>query len=169
MLILEIFSGKNSIKSIANDMGFEVVSMAENGEADMIVDILTWDFTEYETGMFHMIWFRMDEFTNELIQQALEIMEHFVPKHWILEGPTSLGDEWFMYGIPFNDLTLCKYNCMYYKKIRVYNNIYDWKPRPLCNFDCSAMNESGTRHKPFNESKNVLPVEYIKSVLMKIN
>ena len=47
--------------------------------------------------------------------------------------------------IPFNAIEYCKYGMKYRKRTRIWNNIADWKPKPLCNKDCNSMN--GNKHK----------------------
>ena len=46
---------------------------------------------------------------------------------------------------PYKDVDYCKYGFNYRKRTRLWNNLYQWKPRDLCKKDCNAMN--GNRHK----------------------
>ena len=39
----------------------------------------------------------------------------------------------------------CKYGMPYRKRTRLWNNLTNWKPRPLCNKDCGMM--EGNKHK----------------------
>ena len=41
-----------------------------------------------------------------------------------------------MLDIPFNDLDYCKYGMKYRKRTRIWNNLNNWIPKPLCKKDC---------------------------------
>ena len=41
-----------------------------------------------------------------------------------------------MIDIPFNDLDYCKYGMLYRKRTRIWNNLINWQPKPLCKKDC---------------------------------
>ena len=49
-----------------------------------------------------------------------------------------------MWGLPFDDIDYCKYGMPYRKRTRIWNNVFTWEPRPLCNKDCGNM--SGNKH-----------------------
>ena len=55
MKILELFSGTGSIGKVCKKRGYEVVSLDRDLEADIMEDILTWDYTKYEVGFFDLI------------------------------------------------------------------------------------------------------------------
>ena len=50
-----------------------------------------------------------------------------------------------MYGMPYTDIDYCKYGMLYRKRTRLWNNVFNWIPRPLCKKDCNSMD--GNRHK----------------------
>ena len=50
-----------------------------------------------------------------------------------------------MYGMPYTDIDYCKYGMPYRKRTRLWNNVFNWIPRPLCRKDCNSMD--GNRHK----------------------
>ena len=56
--MLELFKGTGSIGKIAEEMGYEVVSLdiLAKYKPTIVSDILTWDYTEYEPGYFDVIW-----------------------------------------------------------------------------------------------------------------
>ena len=49
-----------------------------------------------------------------------------------------------MNDIPDNDVDYCKYGMPYRKRTRLWNNIHNFTPLPLCNKDCNSM--IGNRH-----------------------
>ena len=55
-----------------------------------------------------------------------------------MENPQTgcLKVQEFMQGRNYTDIDYCKYGMPYRKRTRLWNNIYDWKPRPLCKKDC---------------------------------
>ena len=65
-----------------------------------------------------------------------------------------------MYGLPYKDIDYCKYGMPYRKRTRLWNNVFNWTPRPLCKRDCGSMDVSGKRHitiaqqSPNKTSKN---------------
>jgi hypothetical protein len=162
-LLLDLFSGTGSVSKIAKELGYDVISLDRDLPADLQTDVMDWDFTQFETGYFDFIWMsppcteysrclttrpRDIEGANTITQQALDILEHFVPKHWCIENPQTglLKEQWFMYGVPYIDVDYCKYGFPYRKRTRLWNNIFNFKPKPLCNKDCNSMNQTRTRH-----------------------
>lgn len=162
--LLELFSGTGSVGNVARDLGFEVVSLDRDMEADFKTDIMDWDPRIYHSGYFDVIWasppcteysraktvgIRDIEGANEVVQRTLDIIEYFEPKYWMIENPQTglLKDQLCMYGLPFKDIDYCRYGMPYRKRTRIWNNAFAWQPRPLCNKNCDSMNETGTRHK----------------------
>ena len=162
MRLLELFSGTGSVGNVAKRFGYEVVSLDLKG-ADINTNILNWDFKEYHIGYFDVIWAsppcteysvaktvgeRKIEEANEIVLMTLEIIEYLDPKHFIIENPQTglLKHQWFMHGLPFVDVDYCKYGFPYRKRTRLWNNVFDWKPRGLCHKDCLSMDASGKRH-----------------------
>ena len=41
--------------------------------------------------------------------------------------------------LDYFDVDYCKYGFNYRKRTRLWNNIDEWKPRPLCNKDCGKV------------------------------
>ena len=162
MRLLELFSGTGSVGNVAKRFGYEVVSLDLKG-ADINTNILNWDFKEYHTGYFDVIWAsppcteysvaktvgerKIDE-ANDIVLMTLEIIEFLNPKHFIIENPQSglLKHQWFMYGLPFVDVDYCKYGFPYRKRTRLWNNVSGWKPRELCHKDCTSMNANMKTH-----------------------
>ena len=88
MLLLELFSGTGSVGRVAKNFGYTVISL-DLKNADICSDILEWDYTEYPTGMFHVIWasppcteysrakttgVRKIEEANKIVKKTIEII-----------------------------------------------------------------------------------------------
>ena len=155
MKLLELFSGTKSVGKVAEQLGYEVVSL-DLKDADINCDILDWDYTIYPVGHFDVIWasppcteysvaktvgIRKIDTANQIVLKSLEIIEYLNPTHFILENPQTglLKSQDFMYGIPFRDIDYCKYGMPYRKRTRLWNNILNWHPKELCKKDCNSM------------------------------
>ena len=160
MKLLELFSGTKSVGKVAEQLGYEVVSL-DLKNADINCDILEWDYTIYPTGYFEVIWasppcteyskaksrgVRNIEEANKIVLRTLEIIEYYKPKHYIVENPQTglLKNQLFMSMLPYTDIDYCKYGMPYRKRTRLWNNVLNWIPRPLCKKDCNYM--IGNRH-----------------------
>ena len=55
MKLLELFSGTKSVGKVAEQLGYEVISL-DLKDADINCNILDWDYTPYPTGYFDVIW-----------------------------------------------------------------------------------------------------------------
>ena len=161
--LLELFSGTGSVGDVARELGYTVISLDRDMEANMKIDIMNWDYTFFEPKSFDVIWAsppcteysrcktsapRDIEGANEIVQRTLDILEYFEPKYWMIENPQTglLKDQLCMWGIPFKDIDYCKYGLPYRKRTRIWNNVFTWEPAPLCKKDCESMNETRTRH-----------------------
>ena len=84
---------------------------------------------------------RKIEEANRIVMKALEIIEYFKPKYWTLENPQTglLKKQEFMEGLPYVDIDYCKYGFNYRKRTRIWCNLDDWTPRPLCKKDCGKV------------------------------
>jgi len=163
-MFLDLFSGSGSVGDVAKELGYTVISLDRDMEAEIQIDIMDWDCRDFPKGFFDVIWAsppcteysrakttapRDIEGANEIVQKTLDILEYFEPKYWILENPQTglLKDQLMMWGLPFKDIDYCKYGMPYRKRTRIWNNVFNWEPRPLCKRDCNSMNETRTRHK----------------------
>jgi site-specific DNA-cytosine methylase len=161
MKLLELFSGTKSVGKVAEKLGYEVVSL-DLKDADINCDILNWEYTVYPSGYFDVIWasppcteysrakttgVRKLDHANEIVLRTLDIIKYYNPKHYIIENPQTglLKNQSFMNDLPYVDIDYCKYGMPYRKRTRLWNNVDQWSPKPLCKKDCGSMN--GNKHK----------------------
>ena len=163
MRLLELFAGTGSVGKVAEQLGFEVISLDRDMPADINKDIMDWNYQVYEPKQFDLIWasppcteyskaktvgVRDIQGSNKVVQRTLDIIRSFEPKFWIIENPQTglLKDQRMMIGISFQDVDYCKYGMLYQKRTRLWNNIWDWRSKPLCKGDCDSIRE-GSRRK----------------------
>ena len=77
----------------------------------------------------------------------LEIIDYLKPMVWVIENPQTglLKKQPFMNGLSYYNIDYCKYGFNYRKRTRLWTNLENWTPKPLCTKDCDNMN--GKRHK----------------------
>ena len=54
MRLLELFSGTQSVGKVARELGFEVVCLDRDMEADIKSDIMDWDYKVFKPGSFDL-------------------------------------------------------------------------------------------------------------------
>ena len=155
MNLLELFSGTGSVGLIAKSLGFNVISL-DLKNADINCDILEWDYKQFDKNHFSFIWasppcteyskakttgIRNIEYANSIVLKTLEIIDYFGVPYFVIENPQTglLKSQSFMNGLRFNDIDYCKYGFNYRKRTRLWNNLNNWKPRPLCQKDCGKV------------------------------
>ena len=160
MKLLELFSGTKSVGKVVEILGYEVISL-DLKNADINCDILNWDYTVYEPNTFDVIWasppcteyskaktvgVRRLEHANKIVNRTIEIINYLNPKYYIIENPQTglLKNQSFMDSLPYVDIDYCKYGMPYRKRTRLWNNVFQWLPKPLCKKDCGSMN--GNKH-----------------------
>ena len=187
---LDLFSGSGSVGEVAKELGYDVISLDRDMEAEIQIDIMDWDYTDFPRGFFDVIYAsppcteysrakttapRDIEGANQIVERTLDILEYFEPKYWIIENPQTglLKDQLCMWGLPFKDIDYCKYGMPYRKRTRIWNNVFRWEPKPLCKRDCNSMNETRTRHieepkRIHQRQLNKVSSELIKEILLNI-
>ena len=202
MKLLQLFSGTGSVGKVAMDLGWEVTSL-DLKNADINTNILDWDYKQFEPKYFDFIWasppcteYNIAKTTaprnipeaNKIVQKTLEIIDYLQPTYFVLENPQTgyLKQQDFMQDRHFVDVDYCKYGMPYRKRTRLWNNIFDWVPRPLCKKDCGNIVDnkhyasaqrmpSGKKDtwgdKPHfkQEQLYVIPTDLIREIFENIN
>lgn len=162
MRVLELFSGTGSVGNVCRRLGCEVMSLDRDLPADIQMDVMDWNYASLPPHSFDFIWasppcteysvaktvgVRKLEEANAVVQRTLEILAYFDPPCWMLENPQTglLKHQPFMLNLPYDDLDYCKYGMPYRKRTRLWNNIPNWTPKPLCKKDCGHIVEG--RHE----------------------
>ena len=102
MRLLDLFAGTGSIGNVGKEMGWDVISLDRDMEADIKCDIMDWDYKVYPKHYFNVIWAsppcteysiakttapRDIEGANKIVQRTLDILEYFEARYWIIENP----------------------------------------------------------------------------------
>jgi len=161
MKLLELFSGTGSVGTVCKNMGWTVVSLDLKG-ADINCDILEWKYKKYPVKHFDFIWssppcthysraktigVRKIDDANKIVLKTIEIINYFKPRIWLIENPQSglLKEQDFMKGLRFFDVDYCKYGFNYRKRTRLWCNLENWTPRPLCKKNVIVWMEIGIK------------------------
>jgi site-specific DNA-cytosine methylase len=134
--LLELFSGTASIGRAFVDQGWEVVSVDLDPKANATItaNILMWDYKIYEPGYFDSIWAspvcthysiarttartpRDLDGSDKLVQKVIDIIEFYKPASFFMENPKTglMKTRAVVAGIPFKDISYCKYGYRYKK------------------------------------------------------
>ena len=140
MKLLELFSGTKSVGRVAEQLGYNVISLDRDLDADIKCDILDWDYKQFPVGYFDVIWasppcteystckttgVRNIALANSIVNRTLEIIDYYKPTYWIIENPQTglLKQQPFMTHLPYSDVDYCKYGMSYRKRTRLWNNL----------------------------------------------
>ena len=152
MRLWELCSGTSSVGKPWRSAGHDVLSLDVDPRsgADIICDLLTWDYTNFALEPPDVIWCsppcthysiarskaktpRDLEGADAIVQICLKIIKYWNPKIWFIENPQSglLKTRPVVQGLPFVDLDYCQYGTLYRKRTRIWTNAA-YVPRPLC-------------------------------------
>jgi hypothetical protein len=160
MKLLELFSGTGSVGKVAEELGYEVISVDITDKlhpVSHLTDILSWDYTIYPKDHFDIVWasppcrtfstLRRLHKSREVIDQdiqtyglpplrkAQEIIDYFQPAKWFIENPQTGRMKEFL-DLPYYDIDYCMYCDWGYKKAtRVWTNITTFNAK-RCNKEC---------------------------------
>ena len=167
MRLLELFSGTGSIGRAFEEEGWEVISLDIDDKSGPCItaNIMEWDYYTYPRGYFDGLWasppcthYSVARTTaktprdligsDAIIQRVKDIIAYFQPKVWAMENPASglLPKREVVWGLPYFDISYCKYGYPYRKYTRIWTNSEAWKPRPKCCRDNPCEGMMGGRH-----------------------
>ena len=147
----------------------DILPVCVGYKATLCMSVMDLENDRWPEGYFDVIWAscpctewsrakstgtRDTEGASALVKKTLALIRALKPKYYFLENPASgnLKHEEYMAGIPYADVSYCRYTIAtatdwgYRKNTRIWTNALDvWKPRPLCAKDCLNMglNERG--------------------------
>ena len=154
MRALVLFCGTGSVDRALERAGFEVVSvdLEPKFNPTHCCDILTWDYKSlYAPTAFQFVWAspccthfsrarttaktpRDLEGACALVLKSLEIFEYFGCP-WAMENPQTglLKEQAVVQGLPWTDVTYCKYGYGYKKITRIWHTLGNaFRPLPPC-------------------------------------
>ena len=168
--VLELFSGTGSVGKVFKQFDWEVISLDIDERADIVCDILLWDYKKYPRDTFDIIWASppCDEYScmnycrpekipdlqsaDKLVLKTLEIINYFTPaaRWWFIENPQTgqLKNRPFMKNINFIDVDYCMFDWYIRKRTRIWTNKKTLNNK-LCDKTCNAM-ITKTKHKNFS-------------------
>ena len=187
MRILELFAGTGSVGNVALRKGWEVVSLDLDpaAQATHTCDILYWDYTQYPRDHFDCIWAsvpcteystimnkrprRLAE-ADAIVERTLDIIAYFSPSAWWIENPLSglLKTREFMLGLPYIDVSYCRYDYPYRKDTRIWSNVpYDnpLRCKGICNSICNGKHIGLVSKTRDLNMKHSIPVGLLEYVL----
>ena len=134
MKLLELFSGTKSVGKVAEQLGYEVISL-DLKDADINCNILDWDYTVYPPNYFAVIWASppcdtfsilrkcwtgryghtpetmqndIDNIGLPLLRKTEEIINYFNPTYYYIEN-SQTGKMKEYVNKPYYDVDYCKY------------------------------------------------------------
>jgi len=158
MKVLELFSGTGSVGKCCKELGWDVVSVDMILPADHQVDIMDFDYKQYDKDEFDIIWASPPcteysamnycrpektpdiEGANKLVLKTLEIINYFDCEYWFMENPQTgtLKNQPFMSSLNYYDVDYCMYKHPIRKRTRIWTNKKDFDNK-LCDKSCGLM------------------------------
>ena len=161
MILLELFSGKESISKVARENGIETITLDNNKKfnSDISVDFLEWDYknsnikpdfiwasppcTCFSVASIKHNWKKengifipQSEKTKtaiKIVKKLLEVIKYFKPKYYFIENPRGILRKMpFMVSILRHTVTYCQYGDTRMKPTDIWTNCLKWTPKPPC-------------------------------------
>jgi site-specific DNA-cytosine methylase len=166
MKVLELFSGTGSVGKCCKQLGWDVVSVDMILPADHQVDIMDFNYKQYDKDEFDIIWASPPcteysamnycrpekipdiEGANKLVLKTLEIINYFDCEYWFIENPQTgtLKNQSFMASLNYYDVDYCMYNHPIRKRTRIWSNKKDFDNK-LCDKTCGLIKDN--KHPQF--------------------
>ena len=175
MKILELFSGTESFSKVARERGHEcfTIDMDLSFNPDLCIDILNFDIkmlpkefrtpdviwasppcTSFSVASIYRYW--KEGYPKNykafiglaIVCKTIELINVLKPKFWIIENPRGmLRKQKLMEGLKRDTVTYCQYGTTTQKPTDLWNNLKDWKPKPMCKpgADCHEKASRGAR------------------------
>ena len=149
---LVLFCGTGSVDRAFLRLGWEVVSVDNCAKyaPTHVADVHAWDHKQYPPDHFDFCWgsppctqFSMARTSGPprdlvgacaTVARTLEIFAYFGCP-WALENPSTglLKRQAVVQGLPWRDVTYCKYGTLWRKGTRIWNTLGDaWQPSTPC-------------------------------------
>ncbi len=164
--VLELFSGTGSVGKCCTSLGWDVVSVDMILPADHQVDIMHFDYKQYDKDEFDIVWASPPcteysamnycrpektpdiEGANKLVLKTLEIINYFDCEYWFIENPQTgtLKKQSFMTSLNYYDVDYCMYNHPIRKRTRIWTNKKDFDNK-LCDKTCGLIKDN--KHPQF--------------------
>ena len=158
MLVLDLFSGSQSLKSVCETMDYDYISLDIDASSNPTIcsDILKWNYEDANISP-DIIWASpeckwyskltssnkkfsaadIDNGMNEgdkLVQKVFDIIDYFKPKKWFIENPFTgrLKDREIMKDKKYYRTDYCQWGFSYKKPTAIWTNI-KWNDVRKCN------------------------------------
>jgi len=158
MIVLDLFSGGKSLKSVCDELNYEYISLDIDASTnpDILTDILEWNYTEWnkqpdiiwaspECKWYSKLTSANKKYTSEDIQNGMdksdllilkifEIIDYFKPKKYFIENPFTgrLKNRKIMEDRKYYRIDYCQYGFTYKKPTAIWTNI-NWTDARKCN------------------------------------
>lgn len=172
MRVLELFSGTESFSKVARERGHECFTVDNDSQfnPNLCEDIINIDIkdipfkpdiiwasppcTTFSVASIRHYWKdgkpKNDKALRgiEIVKKTIQLIKELKPKFFIIENPRGmLRKQDFMQGLDRSTVTYCQYGHTIQKPTDLWNNIKDWKPKPMCKpgADCHEPTSRGAK------------------------
>ena len=186
---LTLFSGTGSVTRALKQLpgAHAEVTLDWNEQADLQIDIMDFDPTQFQVGTFNIIWASPDctmyskarttaktprdfNTADNLVIKTLQIIDYLKPKVWVIENPESglLKTRPFMLLRPYYVADYCKYDAMYRKRTAFWSNIplqlQMCTPCTPCDWMINGKHICGMQDIPAGRCRGMIPVVLLCSI-----
>lgn len=197
MILLELFSGTESISKVFRSHGVDCFTVENNAKFNP-----SWcgDILNFKTkDNYDVIWasppctcFSVASIGSSwcgnyhpkrtatalgmaYVLKTIEIIKEIKPKYWFIENPRGvLRKMGFMEGLPRRTVTYCQYGDNRMKPTDIWTNCEKWKPRPMCkNGDSCHVSaprgaRTGTQGLKGNMERSIIPKDLCEEIYQAV-